>query len=356
MPKIKVAILYGGKSAEHDVSVNSAKTIYSLIDKKKYSVFTIYITRQGLWFIQKLGVTKETHLPAAVSMGGKYNLISQDGKKFRQKIDVFIPMLHGPYGEDGTVQGMFEMLNTAYVGCDVLSSSIGMDKIICKQLVKNLKIPVLKHVVIENEKNINYKNVLGKVKKLGLPVFVKPNSMGSSVGITKVIKQQHLKSAIAKAFKYDSQIYIEKAVDNAREIVCAVLGSKLSAKASVCGEIVVLTRQFYDYESKYVDATSHKLVMPAKISKKLSDQIRKTSVEIFKTLKCSGLARIDFFIKKGTDRFYFCEINTIPGFTEHSLYPNLWKKTGTAPRKLVEELINTALKEHSLKQKTSLSL
>lgn len=354
MPIMKIALLYGGKSAEHEVSINSAKTVYFLLSPKKYKIFPVYITKKGEWFLQKSAVTTQKIIPVTPCVNGNYNLISSNNNRLSKiKVDVFFPVLHGPFGEDGTVQGMLELLNTAYVGCPVTASAIGMDKIISKEIVKNLKIPVLEHIIVNRNEKIDLKVVAVKIKKMGYPVFVKPVSLGSSLGVSRVLNAKGLKNAFKKVFRYDKQVIIEKAVKNTREIVCGVLGTFANPKTSFCGEITILTGDFYDYESKYVNIKSHNFKVPAKLDKKLSDKIRKMSAEIFKTLKCSGLARMDFLLDGKTKKFYFAEINTIPGLTNHSLYPKLWQYTGITPPELMEKLIHIALKEH--KQKRTLS-
>lgn len=344
MQKLKIALLYGGKSAEHEVSVESAKSVYSLLNRKKYKVFPIYITHKGLWFLQKSRVSVLKSVPVTPCIDKNYNIISQTGK-IKLKIDVFFPVLHGPFGEDGTMQGMLELIGAAYVGSPPMASSVGMDKIIVKMIAENIEIPVSKHIVL----SVKDETIYRKVKKMGYPVFVKPVSLGSSVGVTKANDATTLKQALQIAFGYDRQVMVEKAVENAREIVCAVLGTYTDAKPSLCGEVVMLTRDFYDYESKYIDTKSHDLIIPARLDKKISDKIRKMSVEIFKTLKCSGLARVDFLIDSKTKTPYFCEINTIPGLTANSLYPKLWETTAIKPTALMDKLIKIAIRDRKLK-------
>jgi D-alanine-D-alanine ligase len=271
------------------------------------------------------------------------------------KVDVVFPVVHGPMGEDGTLQGLFELMNLAYVGCGVLSSANGMDKAVSKKLVSLEGVPVLKHVLIENSNTINNEKYLDRCMKLGWPLFVKPLSLGSSVGVRKVMTALELKKSIRYAFKYDTRVIVEKGIDRAREIVCGVLGDLTDAKASVCGEVRLKGKhEFFDYDAKYLDSDAFEFDLPAVLPKNLSKSIKTASVKAFKCLNCSGLARVDFLLNPRNQlEFYFCEINTIPGFTSHSLYPKLWEYSGLSISELIDELVNIAIRTHADKMKVS---
>ncbi|MCX5783258.1 MAG: D-alanine--D-alanine ligase, partial [Elusimicrobia bacterium] len=269
-------------------------------------------------------------------------------QKFAQKIDVMFPILHGTMGEDGTVQGLFEVMDTAYIGCGVLSSAVGMDKDICKTLADNSGIPVLEHIILNSQKGYKIEDVSSWCERAGYPVFVKPVYLGSSVGVTKVKSLSGLPSALAEAFRYDTAVMVEKAALDAREITVAVFGEGANIVSSACGEIKVFNHEFYDYDAKYIDPNGMKLELPADISPAAAEKMRKMSVRIFEAVRGCGMARVDFLL--GQDgNFYFCEINTSPGFTSHSLYPKLMSYIGVPPSKVIDGLIEMALKRKKLK-------
>ncbi|MEX0616536.1 MAG: D-alanine--D-alanine ligase family protein [Candidatus Woykebacteria bacterium] len=319
--KLKLAIIFGGKSGEHEISIVSARSIIKEVDKVKYEVKEILITKKGGWLVS-----------------GKACSISEalDG------VDVAFPVLHGPYGEDGTIQGLFEIVGVPYVGSGVLASAVAMDKALAKDLFKANSLPVVDSFVVKKlhwgkEEN----SIVNKIEeKIGFPSFVKPANLGSSVGVSKVKKKDDLNKAIEEAFEYDNKVLVEKAVQNAREIEVAVLGNE-SPIPSVCGEIVP-SQEFYSYEAKYVDESSE-LIIPAKITEKLSKEIRSLAIMAYKAVDGSGMARVDFLFDDKSENIYLNEINTIPGFTSISMYPKLWEKSGLPYPKLINRLIQLGI-------------
>lgn len=350
MKKLNIAIIFGGKSGEHEVSRVSASSIYKHIDKDKYNVHTIGITKQGRWLYYK-GTSENMangEWEKLANENVEINLIPSGdreiGIKFEdakfESIDVLFPVLHGPYGEDGTVQGVFEISGIPYVGCGVLASSVGMDKLVCKKVFSQIGLPQVDYTYTTKwEFNIDKNSEIDKIEsKLNYPVFVKPANLGSSVGISKASNRDELLVGIEEALKYDSRIVLEQGV-NAREIEVAVLGNE-DVKASIAGEIIP-AKDFYDYEDKYVNGAS-KLEIPASIDDKTMESIRKMAIEAFKGIDGSGLSRVDFFVEKSTGNIYINEINTLPGFTNISMYPKLWEATGLKYSDLIDELIELA--------------
>lgn len=363
MKKIRVGVIFGGRSGEHEVSLASAESVIKALDKAKYEVVPIGITKKGKWLTTSNPLT-------TLKSGGNLsldteNIITPDAtrgqliaikKKYfatpysnKPKLNLIIPILHGTYGEDGTIQGLFELANIPYVGANTLASAIGMDKIIQKQLFIQAGLPVVNfiHLLSKNQKKESTQ-IFKEVNKLGYPVFVKPANLGSSVGISKAHNKNGLRKAIGYAMQYDRKIIIEKAVSNPREIEIAVLGND-SPQASVAGEIIA-SGEFYDYDAKYVDGKS-RTVIPADIPEKTSDTMREMAIRAFKTIDCSGMARVDFLLTKN-GKIYISEVNTIPGFTTISMYPLLWKASGLAYPKLLDKLIALALERH--KEKSTL--
>ena len=351
MEKLSVALIFGGKSGEHDVSRVSASSIFKHINKDKYDVHTIGITKDGKW-IYYSGLEENMangEWEKLADNDVKINLIpngnSKVGLEFKdgsfKKIDVLFPVLHGPYGEDGKIQGVFEISNIPYVGCGVLASSVGMDKLICKNVFSQLGLPQVNYTYTNKwEFNLDKEKELDEIEsKLKYPIFVKPANMGSSVGISKVSNREELLEGINEALKHDARIVLEQGI-NAREIEVAVLGNA-NVKASIAGEIIP-AKDFYDYEDKYVNGAS-KLEIPAKVDKVTMEKIRKMAVDAFKGIDGSGLSRVDFFIDKETDKIYINEINTLPGFTNISMYPKLWDATGIKYTDLIDNLIQLAV-------------
>jgi D-alanine-D-alanine ligase len=358
-PKLKIGVLYGGRSGEHDVSLCSAASVVAALDKSKYDVVAIGIDRDGRWYVQdqpeivvdkafgKIMSLKKRGLWLVNHFEQKnklyiYNLETSGEKVF---VDVVFPVLHGTYGEDGTLQGLLELAMVPYVGVDVAGSAVGMDKDIAKRLLKEAGIPVVpwitvgKHDWLEHPKNI----LSHALNQLSLPLFVKPLCTGSSVGIKKVKVKKELADAIDYAFQFDTRIMIETGID-CREIECAVLGNE-RPQASVPGEILP-QHEFYSYEAKYLDPEGARMNIPAKLPAKLSAAIRQCAVAGFKALNCNSMARVDFFLDKKTNQFYLNEINTLPGFTSISMYPKLWAATGIQYSELLDHLVALALTRH----------
>jgi D-alanine-D-alanine ligase len=362
--KIRIGVLYGGRSGEHDVSLCSAASVFSALDRNKYEVTAIGIDRDGRWYVQdkpqiisdkdfgrKLALKKSgMWLVNHFEQKNKLHLYDLKNKNKEVVVDVVIPVLHGTFGEDGTLQGLLELAMVPYVGADVTGSAVGMDKDIAKRLLNQAGIPVVPFVTVNKQRwqeNANAKIIMKKaLTKLGLPVFVKPVCTGSSVGVKKVKKKEMLAQAMNFAFQFDTRVMIEKAVD-CREIECAVLGNENPA-ASILGEIIP-SHEFYSYEAKYIDPEGAKLIIPAQIDKSLATKIRKTAVEGYMALGCSSMARVDFFLDKKTNKFYLNEINTLPGFTSISMYPKLWEATGLKYSDLLDKLIALAVDRHKKK-------
>mgnify|MGYP000184738622 FL=1 len=353
--KLTVAVIFGGQSSEHEVSRVSASTIISNLDPEKYYVIPVGITKDGKWMIYngpveniKNGEWEKFGTPAVLSpdasqkgllktVGGKVKLIP---------IDLAFPVLHGKYGEDGTIQGLFELAQIPYVGNGVLSSSISMDKAFTKIIAKNAKIPQAKYVEVHSEDLKRIKTTASKIeKKLGYPCFVKPANAGSSVGITKAHNKEELMEGLKVAAVHDSKIVVEEGIVG-REIECAVLGNRGHVEASCVGEIFS-AGEFYDYDAKYNNAES-KTVVPAEISPEKQDEIRKMAVKVFNAVDGSGLARVDFFVENETENVIFNELNTLPGFTPISMYSMLWAACGKSTAELLDNLIELAIERFSL--------
>lgn len=332
---IKLGIVYGGVSTEHDISVMSAKSVIENLDKEKYEIHEIYINKYGKWY-EVIDDEKEEI----------YNLIWT-----LKKLDVVFPVLHGLGGEDGTIQGMLEMLKVPYVGCKVLASSVGMDKVYTKIIFEKAGIPEAPYVYIKKKENgyiivnENFEEEEFKIesitKKLNYPMFVKPSNSGSSVGVKKATNNEELKMAIENAGQYDNKILIEQGT-NAREVECAILDGT-EVKTSTVGEIMS-AEEFYSFDAKY-NIPESKTIIPADISKEQIEQIQKLAIRAFKAIDGSGLARVDFFIEKDTNKIYINEINTMPGFTKISMYPKLFEAVGIKYSELLDKLIANAIKD-----------
>lgn len=351
MSKLNVALIFGGKSGEHEVSLMSASSIYKHIDKDKYNVITIGITKEGRWLYcegneenikngEWINIANKNVEINLVPCGNKeVGIIFEDGRV--EKIDILFPVLHGPYGEDGKIQGLFEISEIPYVGCGVLASSVGMDKLICKKVFTELGLPQVNYTDTNKWKFTNdSKNELNNIEsKLNYPIFVKPANLGSSVGISKANNREELLNGINEALKYDSRIVLEQGID-AREIEVAVLGNN-EVRASIAGEIKP-AKDFYDYEDKYLDGAST-YDIPAKISEEDMNYIREKAIEAFKGIDGKGLSRVDFFKDKNSGEIFINEINTLPGFTNISMYPKMWEYTGLGYTVLIDELIKLAI-------------
>jgi len=343
--KTNVVVLFGGESAEHDVSCVTAAHVLRALNADKYEITTIGITRNGDW----VNVESEPKAPAdRLAAIGKQTNISQilEGINLRgtnQSLrTVVIPLLHGPMGEDGTVQGALELAHVAYVGAGVLGSAIAMDKSIAKQILALNKIPQPKFISVRDNENLNIV-CDSAVHKLGLPVFVKPANMGSSIGVAKAKTRDEILSALQQAFEYDEWALIEEAIVG-REIEVAILGNQ-SAQASVPGEIIP-GNEFYDYEDKYLGDLA-KLLVPAPLTVQQTLEVQQLALKVFAILRSDGMARIDFFFEENGRGFLCNEVNTIPGFTPISMYPKLWNGSGLSYPDLLDRLINLALDRHA---------
>ncbi len=394
MEKLRVGILFGGRSGEHEVSLLSAASVLTAIDKDKYEVVPIGITKDGRWLTAehaenlltgklvleprnlRAGDPENTQ-PAAVLARGEAVVVppepvhrqsglvpfQTDAALMRRasdraiNVDVIFPVLHGTFGEDGTIQGLLELADIPYVGAGVLGSAAGMDKDIMKSLFIAAGIPIVKHVtILRSAWEKDPKKVEKAVAKLKYPVFVKPANLGSSVGISKAHNRKELGPAIEEAAKFDRKIVIEQGVggnkDKAREIECSVLGNDEPA-ASVPGEIVPV-KEFYDYNAKYLEEGS-RLIIPAKLTKAQTKKVQDLAVAAFKAVDCSGLARVDFLMDPKTGKIFLNEINTMPGFTAISMYPKLWAASGLAYADLIDRLIQLGIERHEDKKKNQYS-
>ena len=349
--KIRVGILFGGRSAEHEVSLQSAKNIVDAIDKNKYEVVLIGIDKKGGWHLNEgsgffLPATK-SQLPELPEGGenlalvpGKQGdqLVPLSGQQRPGSLDVIFPVLHGPFGEDGTVQGLLKLANIPFVGAGVLGSAVGMDKDVMKRLLRDAGIPIGRFIVASrySPEEIGFDYARGE---LGLPLFIKPANLGSSVGIHKVKDRQGFERAVRDAFNYNNKILIEESI-NGREIECSVLGND-NPIASVPGEILP-RHEFYSYEAKYLDENGAVLEIPARLPSEISERVRQLAIKTFSVLCCEGMARVDFFLRNGRE-IIVNEINTIPGFTRISMYPKLWEATGISYTELIDKLIELAI-------------
>lgn len=353
--KIRVGILFGGKSAEHEVSLMSAKNVLDAIDKDKYDITLIGINKNGYWLSNDksrfllnnvnpklIKLKQESDFVVLVPQhnGEITNLSTQQNKN---SVDIIFPVLHGPFGEDGTMQGLLKLINIPFVGPSILGSAVCMDKDVTKRLLRDAKIPIAKFVVLTNKKDAKYTQIKNK---LGLPLFIKPANMGSSVGVSKIENEKDFKSSLEKAFEYDRKIIVEEFIDG-REIECAILGNEKPI-ASVPGEVIV-NNEFYSYETKYIDESGASLSIPADIPEEVTKKIQKLAIKSFKALSCEGMSRVDFFLKKDMS-IIVNEINTIPGFTSKSMYPMLWNKSGVSYTKLIDKLIQLAIKRFKKEQ------
>jgi D-alanine-D-alanine ligase len=399
MKKIRVGILFGGRSGEHEVSLLSAASVFDAIDKNKYEVVPIGITKQGQWVTatdaerllkgefshqqerQLRAGDPETTAGAALLANGEAVVFPPEPQKgggsltaFQTdaathgltrraadraiNVDVIFPVLHGTFGEDGTIQGLLELADIAYVGAGVLGSAAGMDKDVMKSLFRAAGLPIVKHVTALRSRWEAEPKKIQKLaeSKLKYPVFVKPANLGSSVGISKAHDRKELGPAIDEAAKFDRKIVIEQGVggkkQKAREIECAVLGNDQPA-ASVAGEIVP-SKEFYDYDAKYLDEGSQ-LMIPAKLTKAESKKVQELAIGAFQAVDCSGLARVDFLMEPKTRKIYLNEINTMPGFTAISMYPKLWAASGVTYPALIEKLIELGLERYREKKKNQYS-
>lgn len=352
--KINLALIFGGRSSEHEVSIQSAKNVALAVDKKKYKLILIGIAKSGKWFLQKRIENPIDEFGQKVFFvpGGQGELVDLSGLKTKLHADVIFPVLHGPNGEDGVVHGVFKVAEVPFVGAGVLGSAVGMDKDVMKRLLQQANISVAKYIVVHayNRNDFSFTRVK---KELGLPLFIKPANLGSSIGISRVSTENEFYSALDKAFGYDSKIIMEEYIEG-REIECAILGSD-NIKASVLGEIIpnVAKYGFFSYDAKYLDKNGAIFKIPAKLSKKQRGKARVLSLKTFRVLGCDGMGRVDMFLTKN-GKFIVNEINTIPGFTSESMYPKLWEASGLSYGELIEQLIFLANKQFKSKKKSEL--
>lgn len=377
MEKIRIGIIFGGRSGEHEISVRSATTVIEQINKEKYDILPIAINRQGNWLSpsESLKLLPPETSDKLKKISGDFSdepvaFIGDTGYKGLTKIeksengnseiplDVVFPVLHGTYGEDGTIQGLFEMAGIPYVGCGVLASSCGMDKVVMKTLFRDADLPICKYVwFLRKEWEQNVELVIDKIeKKLGYPCFVKPANLGSSVGVTKADDDETLKKAIETAATYDRKIIVEEHLDM-REIECAVMGND-DPVASLPGEYVIHddSKKFLDYTEKYSGTGSNEFVVPALISQELTDKIQKLSIQAFKAVDGAGFARVDFFFRNDTGALLVNEINTIPGLTSASGFPKMWHGTGIDFSSVIDSLVDYAFERFEDKKKNKTDL
>jgi D-alanine-D-alanine ligase len=346
-------VLFGGESAEHDVSCVTAAHVLRALDPSKYRISAIGISREGKWNLatQAMADLKRgpEHVGEKLSTDGEPTSISVVVGEAREgNQTVVFPLLHGPLGEDGTIQGLLELANIAFVGSGVLGSAVSMDKAVAKQMLNANGIPQPKYISLR-ESHVNEASLQHAIDTLGLPLFVKPANMGSSVGVSKVKNANELRAAATHALKYDEWIVIEEAISG-REIEVAVLGN-IDARASIPGEIVP-GNEFYDYDDKYI-TDGAQLVIPAHLNADEIEAVQKLAIVIFHTLRAEGMARVDFFYEKDGRGFLCNEINTIPGFTPISMYPKLWQASGVGYSQLLTELIDLAIERHSRRKRNT---
>ena len=349
-------MIFGGRSGEHEVSIASAASIFKHLDRSRYEPVPIRIEKDGRWALTSKAPTAISAAEVLKqSSTESLQTIEPTAAVSRSGIDVVFPVLHGTNGEDGTIQGLLELANVPYVGCGVLGSAAGMDKAVMKKLFTVSDLPVGPYLVaLRHEWDRDAAGIRERVRnELRYPVFVKPANLGSSVGISKAKSDTDLNSAMELALQFDRKTVIEAAVPNAREIECAVLGND-EPEASLPGEVIP-SREFYDYEAKYIDDNS-KTIIPAPLSDAETAEIRRLSIEAFKAVECSGMARVDFLLSRDTGGLFVNEVNTIPGFTTISMYPKMWEATGLPYPALLDRLIQLALERHGEKQRLRTSV
>lgn len=350
MSKLKLGVIFGGISTEHEVSVVSGTSVIENLDKEKYEIYPIYISKKGEWYKYKKTINEIKTLEISEEINEIEKI--EDVIEYLSKMEVIFPVLHGDYGEDGTIQGIFELIKIPFVGCGVLASSVGMDKVYAKIVFEKAKINQAKYEYVRksendyiyidkefNEKKCDIGEICNIVEKnLKYPMFIKPSNSGSSVGINKAKSKEELKNAIEYAVKFDKKILIEEGI-NGRELECAVLGNE-DVIASHLGEVLP-AEEFYSYDAKYKNAES-KTKIPAKIDENIQNEIRKQAIKAFKAIDGKGLSRVDFFLENETNKIYINEINTLPGFTKISMYPKLFEYDGIEYKDLLDKLISLA--------------
>jgi D-alanine-D-alanine ligase len=374
--KVRVGVIFGGRSGEHEVSVRSARAVIEAIDGEKFEVVPLAITKEGRWLspaesARVLPEPARRALPSSVeecgaavaivgdpSRAGLLRLDDQDHAKSVNKLDVIFPVLHGTYGEDGTIQGLLEMAGIPYVGCGVLASSCGMDKVTMKTLFRQAGLPICRYSwFLRRDWERDSASVSARIaQEVGFPCFVKPANLGSSVGISRAGDEAALAEAVGLAARYDRKIIVEEGLD-VREIECAVIGND-DPEASLPGEYVVRDERakFLDYTEKYSSTGHVEFVVPAAIDETLSELVRATAVRAFKALDCSGLARVDFFLRRDNGELLVNELNTIPGLTDVSGFPQMWEASGVPFSRVIERLIELAVERHQDKSRNETSI
>jgi len=375
--RIRIGVIFGGRSGEHEVSLQSAQSVMRAMDRQKYEILPIGITKDGRWIASgdpmqalEAGDPSASHPAALLSDPARKSLMRLDEAEPAMtvtplgELDVVFPVLHGPYGEDGTVQGLLELVGLPYVGAQVTASAVAMDKVIFKDVMRAHGLPTVDHVTVKRKTwDAQPDDVLDEVEsRFGYPVFTKPANLGSSVGIAKCHNRPDLSAGLEDAARYDRKMLVEPAVPKAREIEVSVLGND-EPIASLPGEVVP-SREFYSYESKYIDAgeAASDLLIPAPLSEEMTEHVRRLAVRTYKAIDCAGMARVDFLLsgeamgqRDEMDAFYVNEVNTIPGFTKISMYPKLWEATGIPYPELIDRLIELALERHRDEARTEIS-
>lgn len=375
--KLRVGVIFGGRSGEHEVSIRSARAVIESIDRKKYDVLPIAISKEGKWLppadaAKLLPPSAHSFLPAdfAAKSGGDVAILGDPSHQglislaanrrplAAEQLDVVFPVLHGPFGEDGTVQGLLEMANIPYVGCGVLASACGMDKVAMKLLFRQAGLPIGEYIwFLRSQWQSNPASVTRRVaREIGFPCFVKPANLGSSVGVSKATDKTGLIESLELAARYDRKIIVEAALD-AREIECAVIGND-EPQASLPGEYVVYheAARFLDYTEKYADTGHVKFVVPAPLSKPMISRIQRMAIQVFKSVDGAGLARVDFFLTRDRQKLLVNELNTMPGLTEVSGYPKMWEASGMSFPRVLDRLIELAFERHKDKSLNKTSL
>lgn len=369
--KIRVGVIFGGRSGEHEISLASARSVMEAMDKEKYEIVPIAITKAGRWLasgdpMRALEASDETASRPVTLLSGptQRGLMRIEEKetaieaKSLAELDVIFPILHGPYGEDGTVQGMLELSGLPYVGAGVTASALGMDKSAFKDVMQAHGLPIVKHVMLKRKSwEADPEGTLQIIEeRLSYPVFTKPANLGSSVGVSKCHARTGLEAGLSEAARYDRKILVEEAVPAAREIEVSVLGND-EPIASAPGEIIP-SREFYDYEAKYLDSGNEasELLIPAPLTKEVTEKVQNLAVRAYKAIDCAGMARVDFLLSgETTEALYLNELNTIPGFTDISMYPKLWEASGIPYPELIDRLIELALERYRDKNRSAVS-
>lgn len=357
--KLRIGMLFGGRSGEHEISLRSARSVFQAIDRSKYDISLIGIDHAGRWRLldEREFVALTADGPRALAGEGAPFVLPpvpvqdepRSGNPTELNLDVVFPVLHGPYGEDGTIQGFLDLADLPYVGAGVLGSAVGMDKDVQKRLLRDAGLPLLPFAVLTRARFDGQPDAAHRAAEdLGYPIFVKPANLGSSVGVSRVASEEALDAAVREAFDFDNKIVLERGID-AREIECAILGND-SPQASIPGEIEARSG-FYSYAAKYLDPDGAALHIPARIPAELAERVRSLAIRVFEILDCSGMARVDFLLDRDSGEIYVNELNSIPGFTTISMYPKLWEHSGLAYPDLVDRLIALALERHAARQR-----